>query len=468
MVFCDFLTLICIYMKPYVFVIAMLCCVLTSSCKEDKQVEEKNFIDNSTEESIKAFEPLTANFLSLSDVHLDDSQTIVAYGSTSGDSLWSRTMRHIDSVSEAIDPKFMVYLGDLPNYNTNITHNIGEVLNDFRSLKGDFPILYLPGNNDTMEGDYHSFQDGISPKGTTIFSLDDDPSDPWPIINRNSTTTKVNNLDFNKEFGFYVVDLSTGGQTLKVIALNSVIFCRKGGHNYYKPDDGVSQDSAAQVQFSWFEKTLDGFASSDNVLLMMHIPPGRDGHGWSGDNIWNDRLFVTDKNGNDVKVQNGFLDVLKNNQPKVRGMLTSHTHMDGLRRLYAAGDNSNSKNLVAVSVSTPGISVNHKNNPGFKSFEFNTSNFELTNFTTYYAEPTSTTGSYSYNDLNFKYQPKTYSFKDTYKVTDSTATIFSTINQLNSASAINGYMRSILGVYTNDPKVVKSFHFDHALDVLYQ
>ncbi|WP_299335306.1 metallophosphoesterase [uncultured Psychroserpens sp.] len=455
-------------MKSFYYILLCLFLVLSFSCKNDKQVEANSLTDTVEEDETTPSDPLTANFLTLSDVHLDDSLGMVGYGSVSGDSIWKRTIRKIDSVSKHEKPRFMVYLGDLPNYYSNITHNIGEVLKDFRDLDGDFPILYLPGNNDTMKGDYHSFQDGVSPNGTTIFSLDDVPTNPWPIINRNSKTTTISNLDFNKEFGYYSVDLNVDKEVLKVVALNSVIFCRKGRHNHYRPNDGVSQDSAAQNQFSWLEKTIDGFDTTDNVLLMMHIPPGRDGHGFNGDNMWNDNLYVTDKNGNSVKVQNGFLDLLKNNQPKIRGMLTSHTHLDGLRRIYAADDNTDPNKLITVSISTPGISLNHNNNPGFKSFEFNITDFELINFKTYYAEPTAKTNPESYNNFNFKYISKPYTFKDTYKITDPSTSIFTDIKGLKDASSINGYMKQILGVYTKDPNVTSGFYYDHALDVLYQ
>ena len=444
-------------------------CILSVSCNNKKASQETIKTNTLVEEDTSPPIPLTYNFLSLSDVHLHNTKNHVEYGDTSGNSIWDKTMDEINTVSKNIKPSFMVYLGDLPNYYSDITGNIGQVLADLRTLQGDFPILYLPGNNDTLEGDYHSFQDGKNPHGKNIFSLNDVPSDPWPIINRNSSTTTVSNLDFNPEFGFYSVDLTIGSETLRVIALNSVIFCHSGTHSYIA-DDGVDQQQASQIQFSWFENTLNAYGANDNVLIMMHIPPGRDGHGSSGTNMWNENIKVNTKLSKTPEiVQNAFLNVLQHNQSKLRGMLTSHTHLDGLRRIYAANTNTNPNDLVTVSISTPGISVNHNNNPGFKSFKFNATNFDLIDFTTYYAEPTQNWSSrHTYNDADFKYFSKSYTFKDTYNITDPTSSIFSDIKGLKDAPTINGYMQTILGVYTNDPKVVSGFHFDHALDVLYQ
>lgn len=455
-------------MKLSYFTVLCLFCILSFNCKDSKPSQDNSETKTLTEDLTKTPDTLlTYNFLSLSDVHLHNTKKDVDYGKTTGMSLWNRTVTQINTVSKTTKPRFMVYLGDLPNYYSNITDNIGEVLKDFRDLDGDFPILYLPGNNDTMNGDYHSFQDGVSPNGTTIFSLDDVPSDPWPIINRNSTMTKVSNLDFKPEFGYYSVDLTIDKEVLHVIALNSVIFCNSGTHSY-TPDDGVNQQQASQKQFTWFETTLDSYADTDNVMIMMHIPPGRDGHGWNGTNMWNETIKVNTKTSKTpVVLQNAFLDVLMKNKPKLRGMLTGHTHLDGLRRLYAANDNSDEKDLITVSVSTPGISVNHSNNPGFKSFQFNSTNFDLLDFTTYYAEPTQNWSS-DYKDADFKYLSQPYTFKGTYEITDPKSSIFTDIKGLKDASTINNYMRKILGVYTNDPKVVGKFHFDHALDVLYQ
>ncbi|MDG5491881.1 metallophosphoesterase [Psychroserpens sp. SPM9] len=443
-------------MKSFYYLRLCFVCFLAFSCNESKKSAED--IDKQDDLEVEVFK--TAKFLTLSDVHLDSSKTNVPYGSihSTGRDIWERTINQINTVSNTIQPKFMVYVGDVPNYTEDIHGNISKVFKDLSALKGDYPILFLPGNNDTMNGDYNSFQNAPNPNGVSVFSLN---NNTWPIINRNSTTTTVGTLDFNEEFGFYSVELTIDGERLQIIALNSVIFSRK-----YTAYDGVTRDTAAQRQFSWFENKLDSYATTDHVLVMMHIPPGRDGHGTYGANMWDERLYVKNKNDKSKKVQNAFLDVLKNNKPKLRGILTSHTHLDGLRRLYASDRYGG--NMITVSISTPGISVYHNNNPGFKSFTFNSSNFDLTDFATYYAEPTDSLPTSSYKDRDFKYISKPYSFKNTYKITDEKMSIFSAIEQLKHRHIINGYMKDILYVRSKDTSAAGRFHYDHALDVLYQ
>ena len=454
-------------MKPFQFLIFSFCFLLTFSCKEDKKpvdpTDDPIIVEDDVLDTFK-----TANFLTLSDVHLDSSQTKIPYGDvlSTGSDTWSRTITEINTVAKTVKPKFMIYLGDLPNYSEDITDNISKVLKDLRTLKGDYPILFLPGNNDTMKGDYHSFQDDTSVNGgVNIFSLNPSSKEPWPIINRNSTTTTVGPVEFNKQFGFYLVELTIGKEKLHVIALNSVIFCEPTSTHQYIADDGVSQQSAAQIQFSWFERKLDSLATNDNVLIAMHIPPGRDGYGHG--KMWNDNLYVTNNDSLSYRVQNNFLRVLHNNKPKVRGLLTSHTHLDGLRRLYA-NDTFYKQEMVALSISTPGVSVYHSNNPGFKSFSYDTSNFDLIDFTTYYAEPTAKSGNHHYNDEDFKYLSKPYTFKETYGITDPKMTIFSAIDGMKHRHIINAYTKKILYVRSNDTYPTEKFDYNLALDVVFQ
>ncbi|WP_299274920.1 metallophosphoesterase [uncultured Psychroserpens sp.] len=455
-------------MKSIHFFIFCLCCFLMFNCKDDKKpdVPSDDYPTIIEDDVLDTFE--TANFLTLSDVHLDSSQTNIAYGDvlSTGIDTWNRTMTEINTVAGVTKPKFMMYLGDLPNYTEDITDNIGKVLKDLRTLSGDYPILFLPGNNDTMKGDYHSFQDDSNANGgVNIFSLDPSSSEPWPIINRNSTTTTVGTIEYNKQFGFYLVELTIDNEKLHVIALNSVIFCEPTSRHQYIDDDKVSQQSAAQIQFSWFERKLDSLGSNDNVLIAMHIPPGRDGYGHG--KMWNDNLYVNNKDTVSDRVQNNFLKVLSNHKPKIRGILTSHTHLDGLRRLYA-NDTFYQQEMVALSISTPGISVYHSNNPAFKSFSFDKSNFDLIDFTTYYAEPTASSGSNPYKDENFKYQSKSYTFKGTYNITDPKMTIFSAIDGMVHRHIINAYTKKILYVRSNDTYPTEKFDYNLALDVIFQ
>lgn len=432
---------------------------------------------------------LTNKFIALSDVHVDGDLTETTFGhsnvSVTSEKLWLRTKAKIELTACKENPKFMVYLGDLPGYDdAERRDNTHLMLENLRNLEVDIPILYLPGNNDSLKGDYHSFTNA---NGNTVLTEDSDPSNPWPILNSNSTTVNVSNLDFNKEFGYYSVDLDDNGKILKVIALNTVIFSSKeetnpttgkkhaaynsrqnAQHQYVEGDDGVSQQKATQIQMHWFEQKLKGLKTKDRVMIMMHIPPGTDGYDNGSGNygqMWNDKLTYTtkDKAGNTIiyELQDGFIKLLSDHKPNIVGLLNGHTHLDGLRRIY----NSTPKqtpDFVTFSITTPGIAVNHNNNPGFKMFTYNPSTFDLLDFKTYYASPTNTTknGAFEYAKDSF------YTFRQAYNVIGGTTTIKSTIEN-SSTDLLVKNMRKTIGVKSNKD-VNNTMNLDTALTVYKQ
>lgn len=408
----------------------------------------------------------TATFLSLTDVHLDSDASVTSYGSDTGDSLWLRTKEKITQVITDEQPKFMVYLGDLPQHNSFTRQkNVKIMLKNLRTLSKDIPILYLPGNNDALGGDYHSFQygkDTDSTKAKNPFSLDEEATNPWPILNENSTISKITNVDYNSQFGFYAVDLITGGKTLKIIALNTVIFSNSSYYPYVG-DDAVNQQDATQIQMQWFTDTLNAIDVSTNVLVMMHIPPGFDGY--SGNYNWKNTLTFTSADGTTHNLQNAFITAISNKRTQIRGILTGHTHYDGLRRIYASKDTTD---LAAISISTPGITVDHKNNPGFKTITYDTTNFELLDFKTYYAVPTKKRHEWEHNkNSNFKFSTDdaySYTFKGTYNETDQKVSMLQTIKKASTQNIISD-MKKILKVKSIH---VGNFDYNKALDVTMQ
>ncbi|MFK7749237.1 MAG: metallophosphoesterase [Kordia sp.] len=399
----------------------------------------------------------TAKFIALSDVHVDKLLKQTQFQdanksskSVSSQALWLRAKAKIESTVSAENPKFMVFLGDLPGYDhhwpatkADKQHrrtNTHLMLENLRNLKIDIPILYLPGNNDSLEGDYHSFSNDST---NTVLKADANKSNPWPIINSKSTTITVGKPDFNSEFGYYAVDLTDSRNTLKVIALNTVIFT----HSTYTDDDDVSQQNAAQQQMQWLETKLAALGKTDRVLLMMHIPIGLDGY--KGDSMWNTSLTYNGKN-----LHNSFLNLIEKYQPNIVGLLNGHTHLDGLRRIYKTKTSSNpsASDMISFSVTTPGIAVNHGNNPAFKMFTYNTANFDLLDFKTYYATPTAHVRqphNHGHNNTDFKFfDGSTYTFKNTYKTTDPNETIFTTLKG-QSDSQIIRHINCTLGANSN-------------------
>nr|WP_321235530.1 metallophosphoesterase [uncultured Psychroserpens sp.] len=438
------------------------------SCKQDANVKPNNFTDDdSVVIDSTATASTTSTFLALSDVHLDSGTGNVTFGrhNDTGDSLWARTKRKLEDVIKTEKPKFMVYLGDLPHHeNSSRVKNVTLMLEHLRSLNINIPLLYLPGNNDSLAGDYYSFQNG---NGETPFSVDSIPSDPWPILHAARSTAKISNMDFRKQFGYYAADLTIGSDTLKVIALNSVIMTR----SYYNAVDHVSQQEAAQKQFIWLEKTLDSITTKKPILMMMHIPPGIDNYaGFDStaphcDNIpgpmWNDSYRVTNLKGDVLSFQNAFLNLVGSKKDQIKGILTSHTHFDGIRRLYSSKTVDNDS-LIGISMSTPGITIGHGNNPGFKLYSYDDASYNILDFKTHFAIPTVN------NSGTFKFiGDSTYTFKETYKISNANATIFESISGMNDAD-LETYMGKILAVKSHKTsKIIKCYEFDVVMNVLY-
>ena len=320
------------------------------------------------------------NFLVLSDIHLHSSvnqnQISLKEGDT-GQDLWDSTQNKIRAVlaGEAgfSKPKFIVVLGDLPwHADASDAHqllsareNIRTVLHDLwlLSQNSHIPLLYVPGNNDSWYGDYGSFS-------TQIFNSDDISKHQWPVINPMLSDVVEGPASVedakNVALGYYAAYPLGKKAGLRVIALNTTMFV----HRY---TDTVHQSDEAARQMDWLAGQLNEAAKEkEHVLIAMHVPPGMDGY--KKKDFWRGKLMYE---GN--KLQNSFLNLLDKYQANVIGVISSHTHMDGIRRLY-----SQNGKFTAVDISVPGITPGHGNNPGFKLISYNPQNFELMNFTTFY------------------------------------------------------------------------------------
>lgn len=337
-----------------------------------------------------------STFLTISDIHLNQLAQEVSYGCDTGTKLWSRAQSKLGDLISSESPKFILYLGDLPvhSYQRSPKHgppcvqspesyihtSVGEVLGGLRTAAtGKVPLLYLPGNNDGYGGDYSSFTDSISTtQAYTPFTQDHGHAKDWPIIDDTNTAVYLNG---NREQGYYSAypmgKPASGKPGLRVIMMNTVIFTV----NYYDDKDNVTQSTAGTNQLIWLGEELDkAKTAKDSVIIAMHIPPGRDT--WNGSHNWNEgNLYNNKKTGEISTFQAKFLSEVKAHSPEIVGILTSHTHTDGLKRIL------DGNKVVELTISTPGVSVNHSNNPGMKVFDFNPANYQLMNFTTYYTTP---------------------------------------------------------------------------------
>ncbi len=367
----------------------LVICASSFSCKEKNPSQPE---DENEEKLIDVDTTATATFMTISDIHLDDAVPSVDYGCDTGTILWNSAQAKFTSLIKEKNPGFILYLGDLPVHSddtclgkkvpqdsipSRIHGDIGSVLAGLRAISDstNVPLLYLPGNNDGYGGDYASFsyikaQDTITP-----FTLDTQGTKDWPII-KGTKQTSYFQREGNATLGYYSAyplgKDSTRASNLKVIMLNTVILSKR-----YFSEDHINIYTAAQDQFDWMGGQLaKAKANNEKVIIAMHIPPGRDGY--HGKKFWRESTADTLSNGKTYVDQ--FVTFVDDYKEQVTGIMTSHTHMDELKRVF----NKNNE-LIELCISTPGVTVNHGNNPGMKVFDYDTNTYELTNYTTSFA-----------------------------------------------------------------------------------
>ena len=211
--------------------------------------------------------------------------------------------------------------------------------------------------------------------------------------------------------GYYSAQISKG---LRFIALNTVIYVPK-----YTAVDGSTQLADGTRQLQWLSDQLaDAAAKNEQVYLAMHVPPGVDAY--SGKDMWKAQATGS------ANWQNTFLRLTEKYQATIAGILYGHTHMDEVRRLY----DSTGKRITEVAISSPGVTPNHFNNPGFKVVRYDVVSKELLDFTTYYTR----VGSKQWGS-------NSYTFSGTY---GSGASIFSRLSTMQ----VNDVWNSMNKVYT--------------------
>ena len=322
----------------------------------------------------------TANFLCISDTHLDPNAGEVTYGEDTGAPLWNRFTTKIASTIQAENPTFILLLGDLPAHEASTQERATDdrqVLKDLRKIADPehIPLFYIPGNNDSIGGDYYSFTGSA---GLTPLILD--AQGRWPGANSRSDCKHSPNqaciLDkpYKLQFGYYSAYPLGSKQKLRLIALNTVIFSNSTKHPYVG-QDGVSQEKAATQEIDWLKvQLLAADQAHEQVYIAMHIPPGLDAYGST--NMWKSISYQG------TTIQNAFLDLMNQYQGIVKGLFTGHTHMDEIRKLA-----NRDGELTVVALSIPGVTPEHGNNPGFKSFIYSSDDYTLLDSTTFYTTP---------------------------------------------------------------------------------
>ena len=374
--------------------IVILLLVFTS-CSVFRPSNHKNTISSGKEQP---------QFLFISDIHLDTDSVNTSYGNDTGTDLWRAFLDKVDSLLSCNRPPgFAIYTGDLPSHyscsggcylppNARQKHNrdLFTILTGLRDLftKHQTPFFYVPGNNDALAGDYYSFADE---NNNTPLSLVPESVNPYPALNINQSGNIAPCMvsDTHPTMGYYSAKPVEG---LRIIGLNTVVYSKK-----FLAVDGTNQPDDGNEEMNWLAAELnDAEVKGDKVYIAMHIPPGTDAykHSKTPDkaSMW---VRLPDQR---VSWENRFLALVGQHQTAIAGVLYGHTHMDELRRLY----DSTGTHITAVAISSPGVTPQHNNNPGFKLVQYDKLSKALLDFTTYYTYPTATSwgnNSYSFNNI---------------------------------------------------------------------
>ena len=147
------------------------------------------------------------------------------------------------------------------------------------------------------------------------------------------------------------------------------------GWHYYGPAGQQQKDTEKQMK--WLEDEFARGDTTDKIIIGMHIPPGIDGY--ANTHFWDSTLIY--KN---MPIQNAFLQLMAKHNNRIVGIVSSHTHMDGLRKMMHKDSTNGELVYTDLIVSIPGITPGHGNNPGVKLFSYDAATFEWNNFTTFY------------------------------------------------------------------------------------
>lgn len=359
----------------------------------------------STQLAFSAPQTTAANFMSVADIHFDplasclnqtqscpiavllkradytqwhdifekyDTSPIRYYQDTNY-ALLKTTLTELKKVRADVKPQFALVLGDFlahdfrnhyieytgdkskSGYEAFVHKTLQYLTQELKQCFPDIDVYPLVGNNDSYTGDYD-----VDPQGT-FFS---DTAEVWSsFINDPENRDQLKNT-FPKA-GYYAVTLPQD-RHFKVILLNTVLFstCCSSGKAAAK---------AAAQEFNWLHAELVAAQQQQQkVILALHIPFGVD-------------IFTTIKSK--FKSIQDFWQApytqrmnaeIQMFAPIITQILPAHIHMDAFQVVAMMQP-------IQIPISfTPSISPVLGNNPGFKVYWYNTANFKLQNYDSYY------------------------------------------------------------------------------------
>lgn len=303
-------------------------------------------------------------FLAISDIHYG-SNNMPGDGHNTGNTLLTIAMQQMRQLSQHVD--FILTLGDFPEHQIinsgRRSVHIKKVLQElYQANLSHKPMFYIPGNNDSLHGDYQPF----SWKGHSPLTLN-------PLWKKACIYCEGLLIDATKmnHSGYYATYVIPDNHDMILFALNSTPFAKIPLICHYP-----NQAHDAEQQLDWLEIQLKS-NHAKQLLIAMHIPPGKNHH---GSPLWHPsylKRFIS------------LLSTYSSHYGEIT-ILTSHTHMDDIRAITLP----NSHPIYAYA--TPSISRIHHNNPAMKIFDFNKA-LQLKNYTTYYTKNDITWSDSSYS-----------------------------------------------------------------------
>lgn len=293
-------------------------------------------------------------FLVLSDLHLNPflPEGISKRGEDSSASLVESALD--EARRQCPRPRFILLTGDLLahhweklyaehepglSFDDFTVKAVADIAGEMKERWPDTPILAVPGNDDSCDGNYQ-----VRPDGLFLQRF----SEIWAPL----TGSPVLVRDTLAEGGYCSLPMP-GSPERQLIGLNTVFFSA----NRVGLDDG-------SPLLEWLEDELArASCAGRRVWLVMHIPPGLD-------NYYTARAFDAGR-PDPLELWRpeylaGFLDVLDRYPGVVEVAFAGHTHRDDFRLLLPT--------LPCKIV--PSISPVYGNNPGFLIFRTDLSNYQ--------------------------------------------------------------------------------------------
>jgi sphingomyelin phosphodiesterase acid-like 3 len=302
-------------------------------------------------------------------------KTLSTYGSDSNFPLLISVLQ--DVKSRMPSPDFIVITGDFLGHNfykgfkkyfpsgdidtinfiSNCMKFVTTMITKYFPLTAIFPSV---GNDDSYCGNYM-----IEPGGDFLKMV----SEIWePLVNKDR-----NNESFQKTFskgGYAELNLSQR-ENYKMIILNTIFFS-----SGYKNQCGDTLADPGSDELNWLKEKLQECRNNGyKVWLSYHIPPGIDIFGTiNGDGNCEEKIYPTWKS----KYNDEFTKIITEYAQVININLAGHFHRDDFRIFYNEG------NPVSYIHLTPSISPIYGNNPAYQIVQYDSVNYGLLDYDTYY------------------------------------------------------------------------------------